>query len=249
MDHNTPHQRLLVTDLDGTLIGDDDAMVRLWNLLRERDIPVVFCTGRHLQSTLEVVQTHDLQPGPLACICMVGTEIHLLKDGTYECDLQWRDHISKDWNRSVVEQIAESIPDLVAQDALWQSPLKCSYYLETNVDQCLAEIHQRLEAKGSPAKIVYSGGKYLDILPSNAGKGAAIDYLVQSLGIDRGNVITCGDSGNDLDMMRAELGFRCIIVANASPELKQLTAPHLYQATKPNALGIEEGLRRVGWIC
>jgi hydroxymethylpyrimidine pyrophosphatase-like HAD family hydrolase len=42
--------RLLATDLDGTFIGDDEAMFALWQSLREAGIVVAFSTGRHLQS-------------------------------------------------------------------------------------------------------------------------------------------------------------------------------------------------------
>ena len=43
-------KRLLATDLDGTFIGDDEAMLALWEALQSRGIVVAFSTGRHLES-------------------------------------------------------------------------------------------------------------------------------------------------------------------------------------------------------
>ena len=61
-------------------------------------------------------------------------------------------------------------------------------------------------------------------------------------------VITAGDTGNDLDMMRAELGVHSIAVGNAAAELKAFRAPHVYHAVAEFSAGILEGLRHYGWL-
>ena len=62
------------------------------------------------------------------------------------------------------------------------------------------------------------------------------------------DAVVAGDTGNDLDMMRPELGFRSIAVANASDELKHYETESLYHATLPFAAGIREGLVHHGWL-
>jgi sucrose-6F-phosphate phosphohydrolase len=179
---------------------------------------------------------------------MVGTDIYFRRNGEYHLDHAWHEIIARDWDKAMVEQILRSIPEARMQDEEWQSPFKSSYYLEENVETRLAEIQQRLEDGGIRAKVVYSAGKFLDLLPAHSGKGEAVRFVAQKLDLAPENVITSGDTGNDLDMMRVELGFRAIAVGNAADELKRFQAPHVYHAQKFYAAGIIEGLEAHGWF-
>ena len=134
------------------------------------------------------------------------------------------------------------------QDQQWQTPFKSSYYLVENAEESLERIRSQLEARGVQAKVVYSADRFLDLLPVRSGKGEAVRYVAQHFAIEPDHVITAGDTGNDLDMMRAELGFRCIAVGNAAPELKAFTADHVYHAQAPYAAGIEEGMKYHGCL-
>lgn len=241
-------KRLLATDLDGTFIGDDDAMLALWDTLRRHeDIVVAFSTGRHLPS-IEAFYIEKAFSGRAdACICMVGTDIYFRTNGEYRLDSAWHEIIAEGWDKGAVEEILRAIPEARMQDKEWQSPFKSSYYLEENVEERLSEIHSRLESAGAYAKVVYSAGKFLDLLPIRSGKGEAVRFVTGHFGISPDQVITCGDTGNDLDMMRPELGFRSIAVGNSAPELKEFRAPNLYHARASFAAGIREGLEARGW--
>ena len=59
---------------------------------------------------------------------------------------------------------------------------------------------------------------------------------------------TGDDTGNDIDMMRPDLGFRGIAVGNAAEELRRIREPQIYHATAPHAAGIREGLVHYGWL-
>jgi len=240
--------RLLATDLDGTFIGDDRAMFALWDQVAGREIPLAFSTGRHLKSIQSFYDEKQAKRRADVCVCMVGTDIWWLSESGYEIDEGWHEHISADWDKQAVEKILHSIPECRMQDKEWQSTFKSSYYLEENAQQRLDEIHARLKDAGLQAKVVYSADKFLDLLPIRSGKGGAMKYVAQKKGIAPEKVITCGDTGNDLDMMRADLGFRCIAVGNAAPELADFHAPHVYHARAEYAAGIEEGLKKYGWL-
>lgn len=240
--------RLLATDMDGTFIGDDGAMLRLWDACDANKITLAFSTGRHLKSIQDFYDEKNIGRRADLCVCMVGTDIWLRREDRYVLDEGWHEVISAAWDKAAVEEILHEIPEARMQDAQWQSRFKSSYYLEENVEARLAQIRQRLTEKGLQAKVVYSAGKFLDLLPSRSGKGEAVRYAAQQLGIPPENVITAGDTGNDLDMMRAELGFRGVAVGNAAPELRSFRAPHVYHAQQNFAAGILEGLQHHGWI-
>ena len=240
--------RLLATDMDGTFIGDDEAMLRLWDLLEQRGILLAFSTGRHLKSIEDFYADKHVARRANVCVCMVGTDVHFRDNGSYRMDEGWHNHIHAGWDKAAVEEILQSIPEAQMQDQQWQSPFKSSYYLEENVETRLAEINQRLHEQGLDAKVVYSAGRFLDLLPIKSGKGEAVRYVAQRLELPPENVVTAGDTGNDLDMMRAELGFRGIAVGNAAPELKEFRQPQVYHAKADFSAGIIEGLREYGWL-
>ncbi len=241
-------QRLLATDMDGTFLGDDAAMEGLWAALDSAGIVLAFSTGRHLPSIQAFYGAHHATRRAAACVCMVGTEVWLWREGRYERDDGWSRHISAAWDKAAVEAVLGGIPEARMQDTEWQSEFKSSYYLEENAAARLAEIEQRLEADGLHAKVVYSADRFLDLLPYRSGKGGAVAYTAGLLGIPAGEVITAGDTGNDLDMMRPDLGFRSIAVGNATEELQRLDEPHVYHAIAAYAAGIREGLEHYGWL-
>lgn len=241
-------QRLLATDLDGTFIGDADAMHRLWQRVDDAGITTAFSTGRHLPSIEAFYAESESDRRATACVCMVGTEIWHSSNGYYVVDEGWSQTISESWDKDGIEAVLRGIPGAVMQPQEWQTRFKSSYFLEDNAEERLAQIHEELEERDLDAKVVYSAGKFLDLLPSVSGKGGAVRYLAKSLGIVPENVITAGDTGNDLDMMRPELGFRSIAVGNASPELREYRAANVYHASAPFAAGIEEGLHHYGWL-
>jgi sucrose-6-phosphatase len=113
--------------------------------------------------------------------------------------------------------------------------------------QVMAELSAMLKNKKLSFQLIYSGGNDLDILPQNADKGKAMQFLQAQLKIENAHTIACGDSGNDIALFGQNRG---IIVGNAQPELltwhQQNPAPHRYLATAHYAAGILEGLEYFG---
>ncbi len=240
--------RMLVSDLDGTFIGDEAAMRSLWRDLETAGIFVAFATGRHLESIQDFYASASIDRRADACVTMLGTEIWLHDGERYVAAGRWSPIISEDWDAGRIERIMAAVPEAEKLPLEWQSPFKLSYFLDELSSDALADLESRLDAEGVAAKVVYSADRFLDILPVRAGKGEATSYLAALVGVAPGDVVTAGDTGNDLDMMRPELGFQSIVVGNATRELREHHAPGVYHARAAFAAGIREGLEHFGWL-
>jgi len=100
--------------------------------------------------------------------------------------------------------------------------------------------------EGDKVSVIYSGGEFLDLLPLKSSKAGAVKYIVDRFGVNKQDVVICGDSGNDLDIFN--LGFKGIIVGNAHPELKKFNGKNAYHAGGEYSAGIIEGLRHFDFI-
>jgi sucrose-6-phosphatase len=243
---------LFVTDLDHTLVGDDQAMAELNRYLdnhrQQHGTTIVYSTGRSRTSYRQLKLEKPLLD-PNILIVSVGTEIYLADSNLP--DPMWAEVLSTNWDRDQVLAIASQF-DLTPQPTSEQRPFKVSYFLaEAIAIEVLPNLQALLDAKGLNAQLVYSGSRDLDILPRRANKGKALTFVQEKLNISPDRTVVCGDSGNDLSMFcdRAEWG---IIVGNAMPEL--LTWHHAnpnnhrYLAKKSCANGILEGLQYFGFL-
>lgn len=233
-------QRLLVSDIDNTLIGHRDGLNTLIQMLRERPREFGFgiATGRHLPSAIEVLQ-HARVPQPDVMITAVGTEIHYGPD--MRPDTGWMRHIQHLWRRDALAALFEDIPGLTLQSEDQQSALKLSFNVDPERMPGLRELDIRMRKERLHANLIYSHGAYLDVLPIRASKGQAIRYLAYKWGLPLNAFLVAGDSGNDIEMLVGDT--RAVVVSNHSPELEKLRGlEQVYFAETPCALGIVEGM-------
>ena len=242
---DVPDKKMICTDLDGTFVGNDDSMYQLLRIIEGKDIWLVFSTGRHLRSVMELVEEKGIRK-PDACLCMVGTEVYFCQKGELTLDDNWSQIISQGWEREKIVRLMADIKELLWQDEEWQTRFKLSYFLRENQAAVLEEVTNRLEKAGLRAKVIYSSNEFLDFLPVKSGKAGAVSYIVGKFGIDGEAVVVCGDSGNDLDMFN--LGFKGIIVGNAQAELKNFEGANAYHAVAEYSAGIIEGLAHFSFI-
>ena len=103
--------RVLVTDVDDTLTGDDQALATLLERLETTDAKVGFgiATGRTLKEALALMEELGVRV-PDVLITAAGTELHygrrLLPDRSWERQIRYR------WNRDEVDRVVSTIPGL-----------------------------------------------------------------------------------------------------------------------------------------
>jgi len=235
-------RRLLVTDLDDTLMGGSKKGLSRFQQALDKvreSTTLVYVSGQSPTEQVNTIQSRAL-PLPDYIISAVGTEIHRLP-GEYRLD-EWYHYIENGFHReAIVAFLAENYPHLERQPDENQMPLKASFFWENATNQDLDELHLALQEAELPAKLVYSHNVYLDILPERAGIGPAVKFLTDSLMLSPNQVFVCGGSGNDIDLF--QYGFRGIVVGNATPNLKKAVELRAYFSHSSYAAGLLEGLK------
>jgi sucrose-phosphate synthase len=237
---------LLVTDIDNTLLNDDNSrLAELLDILRQNRERIGFgvATGRTVDSARAILAKYSI-PTPDFIISSVGSEIYY---GSNDAPEQgWTTHIAAHWQRDKIQKLLEDFEYLKYQEEATQRAYKISYYMRPGKDR-LARIHNRLLEHKCRYNLIYSHDEFLDILPFRASKGKAIRYLSYKWEIPLKNFLVCGDSGNDEEMLRGE---PCaVVVGNYSHELDALKGGrNVLFAKTPCAGGIIEGLRHYRFI-
>jgi sucrose-6F-phosphate phosphohydrolase len=173
---------------------------------------------------------------PDALVAAVGTEIYT---GDGERMPDWPSVDS--WDAQKIRSLLAHIPTLELQPASGQRQHKVGYFLKDN-EHVFRLVQKTL--KDYPAEVVYCQGIYLDVLPKGSHKGGSIRFLAEQWQIDADDIIACGDSGNDISMLKEN---KAIIVGNARDELLQWVnkskPTNTYMAQASFAGGIIEGLK------
>lgn len=244
-------QWLLVTDLDNTLVGDNQSLAELNTILQahRQHLFLVYSTGRSLISYQHLCTEADLLT-PDALVTSVGTEIY--ERDSDRPNSAWSAQLQKNWDRDLVAAIAQEFSVLIPQEDEAQGPFKASYHVaQEDAERILPELNACLQEKELAAQIIYSSGHDLDILPVAADKGNAMTFVRQQFGVPLEQSVACGDSGNDRALFRNS-EQQGIIVGNALSELldwhQQQPSPFRYLAKAHCAAGILEGLQYFQFI-
>eukprot|EP00475_Leptophrys_vorax_P000767 TRINITY_DN10420_c0_g1_i1.p1 TRINITY_DN10420_c0_g1~~TRINITY_DN10420_c0_g1_i1.p1 ORF type:complete len:354 (+),score=-0.51 TRINITY_DN10420_c0_g1_i1:38-1099(+) len=245
---------LLVSDLDNTMVDHKDGnhtalreFGSLWQSAFSSNSLLVYSTGRSPTLYLELKSQVPLLT-PDMVICSVGTEIKYGAD--MRADGGWEAYLDEGWDRQAVVEEAKQFSQLRFQTDSEQRPHKVSFHLDkADAGAVVEPLRAKLRARGLPAKLIYSGGYDLDILPERAGKGQALAYLLRRFteaGKPPRHTLACGDSGNDAELFEVQ-GAYGVIVGNAMEELvawydAHKDTRHVFRATQRCAGGIVQAI-------
>ncbi|MGB5286941.1 MAG: HAD-IIB family hydrolase [Ignavibacteriaceae bacterium] len=234
-------EKLIVSDIDHTLLGDDSALREFIDHLQNTNSKVGFgvATGRTVDSAFNVLKQNNV-PYPDIIISSVGAEIYYNYEGRLIYSTGWKAHIKHQWKREKIKKLLSQFKFLQYQEEENQREFKISYYTSENPEN-LKKVERALIKNKLNTNVIFSHGQYLDILPYRASKGKAIRYLAYRWNIPNENILVAGDSGNDSEMLKGDL--LGVVVANYSSELESLKGQsRIYFASRKYAGGIVEGI-------
>ena len=239
---------VLVTDLDGTLLGGGDPWRRRlygWLQAERERVLHVFCTGRDLASVARVLgQERELGLGlgsPHLVIGDVGSTVacgHTLEPlplATDPIEARWA---------GLPERL---LPLLARIPGIASQPVTAQRRLAYLIDPAEIDPSHLAEIESHGVDCLVSDNRYLDVLPAGVNKGSTLLALLDLLELDHGRVVTAGDTLNDLAMF--ETGLQSVMVGNAEAALLEALPrlPRTYRARGHGCEGIVEGLRHFGF--
>lgn len=237
---------VLVTDLDGTLLGGALAERRRfygWLEQQRSRVLHVFCTGRDLTSVARLLAQDEhlglraphLVIGDVGCTVACGVSLEPVPLAVDPIEARWQGKPDR------VLAVMAGAEGVSAQPI--SSERRLAYYYDPDAFDhgLIAE----LEAHG--VDCLLSDNRYLDVLPAGVNKGSTLLALVEALELDPALVVTAGDTLNDLAMF--ETGLAGVMVGNAEPALRAQAhrLERTYVAQAPGCAGICEGLHHFGF--
>lgn len=258
--------KLLALDLDGTLLMRDNTIPQdvadAITKLMDAGIIVTLSTGRMYPT----VQKYALELGLKApLICYNGALIQTaagdppllyrplpkdLQDAIIRCGEShgWYLQLYQDHHVAAAEIVRETLAD---PDSKTLPPVALGKLSDANLQpspkmmsMCAPEeVPLRMQtfsqATGDRLYIASSTPVLVEMMQKGVCKSEALKVLCAHYGIRQEEVVVCGDSGNDADMV-AWAGVGCAM-ANATPALKELAD---YVCEHNNSYGVLEVIRR-----
>ncbi|WP_303720218.1 HAD-IIB family hydrolase [Malonomonas rubra] len=230
----TGNKLLLCTDMDATIIPSGshlehpEARERFRNLCSCSEVRLAYVSSWSLDQVTRAIMEYNL-PMPNHIITDVGTKIYRHHQGAWDEVGAWQKEISHAWNgkgHAELQHALAACQDLKLQESSNQNEFKLSYYLSLRVPpkQILNWVEQQLAQQKVEFELSWSIDEVkrvglLDILPRNAGKRDAIEFLLQELNLNLDQVLFAGDSGSDLPVLSSPI--RSVLVANAEAEIRK----------------------------
>ncbi|HLT51050.1 MAG TPA: HAD family hydrolase [Arenibacter sp.] len=253
--------RMVVTDMDGTLLNSDhevsDKFLAQFQELKKRDIKFVAASGRQYFSIIEKLdsikediivvaengayvrkQEKEILVTPLNRDT-IQEVLGLLKgvEGVHTvlCGKEnaYINGESEAFEAKLREYYSEYtvVDDLVAFDG---EILKIALYHFQSSEQHIYPIVKHLESR---LKVKVSGENWLDLSEMNANKGYALQKLQEQYGIGKQETMVFGDYNNDLEMLA--MGHFSYAMANAH---QNVMAAANYRTVSNDDLGVEKVL-------
>ncbi|MDP3845501.1 MAG: glucosylglycerol-phosphate synthase [Pseudomonas sp.] len=233
---------LLATDLDGTFLAGNpaDRLSLYQTLAAHPEIRLAYVTGRSLESVLPLLADPTL-PQPDFIIADVGAS--LVHGDSLQLIQPLQGAVDALWPGE--SQVASAIESFGLERQDIPQMRRCSYYCSPE-QAANPALLAAAEALG--CDLLYSAERYLDFLPKGVNKGSSLQALIDWLELDINQVLTAGDTLNDLSMLSGQ--FKGVCVGAAETALLQATARHsrIFHAQRPGCGGILEAIVHFGFL-
>ncbi|GGB81136.1 alpha,alpha-trehalose-phosphate synthase [Marinobacterium zhoushanense] len=233
---------ILATDLDGTFLGGSpENRSRLYQLINAHPgIRLVFVTGRGLEAVMPLLSDPSI-PEPEYIICDVGatvvdgSSLRPVSELLEEIEERWPGEIA------IVEAMARF--EQISRQEVPQAR-RCSWFCEPHA--VTEKLHAVAEQLG--CDLLYSADYYLDFLPRGTNKGATLARLIEFMGESVEDVLTAGDTLNDLSMLDGR--FKGVCVGASEPALLESTRSNarILHADEPGCGGILDAMSHFGFL-
>ncbi|WP_136247758.1 Cof-type HAD-IIB family hydrolase [Halomonas borealis] len=233
---------LIVTDLDGTLLGVDHALtdetVATFRALAARGHHIALASGRHHRDILafrdrlgvdaHIISTngayhHDPDDRLIAAHYLPAELARELIDLPRPDGVRLNLYHDDEW---VIDAEAPGLLALHAHTGFGyrvEAPTRISHdgvgkVLYIGEPDHLAELEQEVSRRaGKRLHVTYSMGNSLEIMAAGVNKGAALTRLLGTLGLSADDCLAFGDNLNDTEMLA--LAGEAHVMANAHPDL------------------------------
>lgn len=233
--------RVLFTDVDNTLTGDEEGLAALKEALDQAGTNVGFgiATGRTLEEALGLLEELEVRP-PDILLTATGTEIHYGEP--LVMDRSWQRQIDYRWEPDRVKGALSTMPGVDLLEDGSETSFRLRFRLAGSHDPDVSAIRRRLRREGLHVIATLDHETDLDVTPVRASPGLAIRFLSHKWHLAPARILVAGDSGNDADMLSGEtLG---VVVGNHTPELDDLRGrPRVHFAEAKHAWGVLEGIQ------
>lgn len=240
-----PDIKLIVTDMDGTLLNDDHSMSdRNREALRkaiDSGVPVIIATGKTRTSNESVIAALNLDtPGIyVQGLIIFNADGSVRHQQTLDPDMarrvitfvEQRGHKvmaysgncllikADDDELNAIANYHEPMPEPVGPlvNILNTQPIHKLLIFSTpkKLKALRFQLEKQLDGRASLTSTNVMNT--LEVLPAGASKGKALKVLLREMNIDAKNVMVIGDGENDMEMVKlAGLG---VAVSNANPKL------------------------------
>lgn len=235
--------RILISDLDKTLLSDTQGLSELMALLQHQRKTCAFgiATSRRFDDALKLLKAHNI-PKPDILISGLGTEIHYSTEMNLSTD--WAEHIDHDWNPKAIHKILASFDGVSLHDDSRQGKFNivCKVDSKKDAHTLKDNITSYLRQADQSVNVFLEANKTLFIVPARASKGLALRYVSHVWDIPTQQILVAAGSGADEDMMHG--GCLSVVVSNRQHETINVNHEemNLYYSDKANAAGILQAI-------